>query len=211
MLFSRFKTPEICEKVIESFHGKQVGEGKDCTILQLRYADTDQQKTLKMETAQRRQFKANEYNVAVNGPDSPYRFDSPLSTFFQSPSPGNLIGQSPESPASASFSYYLHQTPAAHDAPNPPHHVGGKVQFGALPTLGVPVPAGAKVQISAPPAQPRQSSRIKIESPRESTDSNTTVTANLSSDSGDETLVCKTTPESSCSADVVLSPTKSKL
>ena len=206
---SRFKTPEICEKVIESFHGKQVGEGKDSTILQLRYADTDQQKTLKMETAQRRQFKANEYNVAVNGPDSPYRFDSPLSTFFQSPlqvrAPGHLTGQSPESQASIEFSSYLQQPSAAHEAPR------GKVQFGALPSHGIHVPAGAKVQISAPPAQLRQSSRIKIESPRESTDSNTTVTTNLSSDSEDETLVCKTSPETSCSVEVVLSPTKSKL
>lgn len=167
-----------------------------------------------METAQRRQFKANEYNVAVNGPDSPYRFDSPLSPFFQSPlqvrAPGQLNGQPPESPVSAEFSYYLQQPSAAHEASNTllPN---GKVQFGSLPIHSIPMPAGTKIQISAPPAQPRQSSRIKIESPRESTDSNTTVTANLSSDSEDETIVSKTTTEPSCSADAVLSPTKSKL
>lgn len=203
---SRFKTPEICEKVIESFHGKPVGEGKDSTVLQLRYADTDQQKTLKLETAQRRQFKANEYNAWIYGPESPYRFISPISARLQSPlqvrGPGQSLNQSPGSPASTDF-YPYSQPLVAHETQNPPLHAGGR------PTHSIP--AAVKVQLSAPPAQPRHSSRVKIESPKGSTDSNATATANSSSDSDDETLVSKPPAEKPCGADVVLSPTKSML
>lgn len=208
----RFKSHEICEKVIERFHGKAFGEGKDYTVLQLRYADTDQQKTLKLETAQRRQFKANEYNTWIYGPESPYRFISPISAHVQSPlqvrAPGQSLSQSPGSPASTDF-YAYSQPSVAHETQNPPLHAGGRVQVSSLPPRSIP--AAVEVHISAPPTQPRRSSRVKIESPKGSTDSNTTATANSSSDSDDETLVSKPTAEKSRGADVVLSPTKSML
>lgn len=82
--WSRFKSPQICEKVIQCFHGKKISNGTDFTILQLRYADTNQQKMLKMETNHRRVFKANEYNTVVYGTGSHY-FESPLSSMSMSP------------------------------------------------------------------------------------------------------------------------------
>lgn len=177
-----------------------MGEGKDCTTLQLRYADTEQQKTLKLETAQRRQFKANEYNTWIYGPESPYRFISPIPANLQSPvqirAPGQSLGQSPESPVT-------------HGTQNPLLHVEGSMQTNPLLTHSIP--ATVKVQISAPPTQPRHSSRVKIESPKGSTDSNATATANSSSESDDETLVSKPIAGKSGGADVVLSPTKSML
>lgn len=45
----RFKTPQVW-KVIESFHGKKISKETAFKILQLRYADTNQSKILKMET-----------------------------------------------------------------------------------------------------------------------------------------------------------------
>ena len=51
------------------------------TTLQLRYADTEKQKQLKTVTAEKRQFKTNEYNEVVYGPSSPWRrLYSPAST-----------------------------------------------------------------------------------------------------------------------------------
>lgn len=48
-LDQRFKSPQVW-KVIESYHGKKISRETDFRILQLRYADRDQQKMLKMET-----------------------------------------------------------------------------------------------------------------------------------------------------------------
>ena len=90
---SSFESPEICEQVIRTFNNMTVGEGKHATELQIRYADTEKQKQLKTCTAERRQFKTNEYNEAVYGPGSPYGFYSPLSATFQSPVPVRAPGQ----------------------------------------------------------------------------------------------------------------------
>lgn len=91
---SSFESPEICEQVIRTFNNMTVGEGKHATELQIRYADTEKQKQLKTCTAERRQFKTNEYNEAVYGPGSPYAFYSPLSATFQSPVPVRAPGTS---------------------------------------------------------------------------------------------------------------------
>ena len=81
----RFESPEICQKIIDTFNNKIIGEGKNATTLQIRYADTEPQKQLKTYTAEKRQFKTQEYNEAVYGPNSPYRFYSPISGTFPSP------------------------------------------------------------------------------------------------------------------------------
>ena len=61
--------------------------------LQIRYADTEDQKKLKADTAVHREFKTNEYNTAVYGPASPYQHSSPLSATYPSPllSRGNAM------------------------------------------------------------------------------------------------------------------------
>ena len=70
-----------------------MGEGENALPLQLRFADSDDQKRLKAETAKHRLFKTNEYNcVAYGDPASPwYR-----STIAQAlPSPGPVRTQMP--------------------------------------------------------------------------------------------------------------------
>lgn len=66
----RFATPEICKKVIETYNGRSVGEQGN--TISIRFADTPDQKKLKSVTAERRQYKTTEYNVAAYGPGSPY-------------------------------------------------------------------------------------------------------------------------------------------
>ena len=74
------ETHEICEDVIAKYHGQPIGE--DGNKLQIRYADTDEQKKLKNLTTERRQFKAHEYNAVVYGATSPYQYPSPTSDVF---------------------------------------------------------------------------------------------------------------------------------
>lgn len=74
------ETHDICEDVIAKYHGQPIGE--DGNKLQIRYADTDEQKKLKNLTTERRQFKAHEYNAVVFGGTSPYQYPSPTSDVF---------------------------------------------------------------------------------------------------------------------------------
>lgn len=60
-----FETREICDEIIGKFNGMAVGnEGH---VMQVRYADTPAQKELKRVTAERRQFRTNEYNIGAYG------------------------------------------------------------------------------------------------------------------------------------------------
>src|SRR3569833_2444968 len=61
----RFETREICEKVIKTFHGLALGQ--EGYVMQVRYADTPAQKELKRITAERRQYRTNEYNIETYG------------------------------------------------------------------------------------------------------------------------------------------------
>ncbi|EFW98639.1 RNA-binding protein [Grosmannia clavigera kw1407] len=63
--FARFDTRDICEKVIKHFNGITVGQ--DHFVMQVRYADTPSQKELKRITAERRQYRTNEYNIGAYG------------------------------------------------------------------------------------------------------------------------------------------------
>ena len=77
-MINSFETTDICEQIIAAFNNKVIGDGKDATTLQIRYADTEEQKKLKTYTAIKRQFKADEYNEAVYGiPFSNYSSLSP--------------------------------------------------------------------------------------------------------------------------------------
>lgn len=153
-----------------------------------------------METAERRQFKANEYNIAVTLPDSPYRFLSPASGIFPSPlqirnlAPNGMwMNQSPVSPASADC-YSFWQPSVAQEART------------------IPVQAATKVQISAPPSAARYASRVKIEAPSLGTDAATkkvpedSAAVETPPDSDEEGTGCKVT-----ASEADLSPTRSKL
>ncbi|ROT41830.1 sporulation-specific protein [Sodiomyces alkalinus F11] len=63
--FARFESREICEEIIREFSGVQVGNGP--AGLSIRFADTPSQKELKRVTAERRQFRTNEYNIGAYG------------------------------------------------------------------------------------------------------------------------------------------------
>jgi hypothetical protein len=62
---NRFETRDECEDIIKKFHGAAIGE--EAMLMQVRYADTPAQKELKRVTAERRQFRTNEYNIGAYG------------------------------------------------------------------------------------------------------------------------------------------------
>lgn len=63
--YHSFETRDVCKEVIKRFHGVAIGE--ECFIMQVRYADTPAQKELKRITAERRQYRTNEYNIGAYG------------------------------------------------------------------------------------------------------------------------------------------------
>ena len=78
-----FETPEMCREIIKEYNGKSVGE--EGNTINIRFADTPDQKKLKTVTQERRQFKTHEYNVAAFGPNSPYQQYSSLASSLSSP------------------------------------------------------------------------------------------------------------------------------
>jgi hypothetical protein len=60
-----FESRDVCDEVIKTFNGVPVGE--EGLLMNIRYADTPSQKELKRVTAERRQFRTNEYNIGAYG------------------------------------------------------------------------------------------------------------------------------------------------
>ncbi|KAL2056172.1 hypothetical protein ABVK25_003815 [Lepraria finkii] len=207
-------TPETCQQIIDAFNNKTLGEGKMATTLQIRYADTEEQKKLKTYTAEKRLFKTNEYNDVVYGPGSPWRrLYSPVSNSNSSYSPiqirapGSNVPWSTQSQASSISPPYPQTYPQS--APSYGQASSGLLQGSVTnPT----------VDVSQAPA--RHTTRINIESPsvtaaakkaaEEAVDVDSPDGAS-SSTSDEDTLVCKSKSSKSCGEDVVLCPTKSKL
>ncbi|KAF4489425.1 Sporulation-specific protein 5 [Colletotrichum fructicola Nara gc5] len=63
--FARFESRDVCDAVIKQFNGIPIGE--EGMVMNIRYADTPGQKELKRVTAERRQFRTNEYNIGAYG------------------------------------------------------------------------------------------------------------------------------------------------
>ncbi|KAK8162096.1 hypothetical protein IWX90DRAFT_289425 [Phyllosticta citrichinensis] len=65
--FARFETRDICEEVIKKFNNTPVtvSDGEEEHTIQIRYADTQEQKILKQQTAAARQFRAAEFEYGV--------------------------------------------------------------------------------------------------------------------------------------------------
>ncbi|KAL2267684.1 hypothetical protein VTJ83DRAFT_4961 [Remersonia thermophila] len=80
--FARFDTREECEEIIKKYHGASIGD--EGMLMQVRYADTPAQKELKRITAERRQFRTNEYNIGAYG-----TADVGVSPSIYSPAPWN--------------------------------------------------------------------------------------------------------------------------
>ncbi|OSS45011.1 hypothetical protein B5807_09365 [Epicoccum nigrum] len=83
--FARLESRDICEEVIKKFHNTPVSKpnGEE-HLIQIRYADTHEQKMLKQQTAAGRVFRAAEYEVGVaqaRALGTPDRYDtvSPIS------------------------------------------------------------------------------------------------------------------------------------
>jgi len=69
--FARFESREICDEIIKNFNGLPIAIGLEGNsqpmVMNIRYADTPAQKELKRVTAERRQFRTNEYNIGAYG------------------------------------------------------------------------------------------------------------------------------------------------
>ncbi|KAK4697497.1 hypothetical protein P7C71_g584, partial [Lecanoromycetidae sp. Uapishka_2] len=214
--FARFENPEVCQQIIDAFNNKDIGEGKTATTLQIRYADTTKQKELKKYTAEKRQFKTNEYNEAVYGPDSPWRRYSPLSTSTSSYSPiqirapGSAVPWSTQTQASSISPPY-----AGYPQSYAPPVLGyGQAHNGVLPIATI------KPNPDATSGPARLTTCIKIESPSVTAAAKKAAAETIvdelpeeetSSASDEDTLVCRSKSSKSCGTDVILSPTKSKL
>ena len=60
-----FENRDVCDEVIRKYNGAGIGE--EGLLMNIRYADTPAQKELKRVTAERRQFRTNEYNIGAYG------------------------------------------------------------------------------------------------------------------------------------------------
>lgn len=63
-LFSRFETRDDCEEVIRTFNNHTIKSAGEDLQMQIRYADTQEQKSLKQQTQAARQFRSAEYEVS---------------------------------------------------------------------------------------------------------------------------------------------------
>lgn len=68
--FARFDSRETCEQVIKKFHNTPLGmPGAEECLIQIRYADSQEQKQLKKHNAIARQYRADEYKLQTQGSD----------------------------------------------------------------------------------------------------------------------------------------------
>lgn len=192
--FARFETPEACQKIIEEFSGMVLDEAKNLR-LQIRYADTDEQKEFKAKTAKSRQFKSTEYNRGIAWINGTLGYQSPTAASFGSPLANNMA---------ASNTMWMSPSPISPTYPWQTQYVQSH-----------PVTAGTNTLINPVPPQARASARVKIESPSvaATTKHSSTTLVNSPTDSEEE----ETVPVSKLDFAVpikdepLLSPTKAKL
>ena len=63
--WNSFDTRDTCEEVIKSFNNHTIKSSGDDLLIQIRYADTQEQKSLKQQTQAARQFRSAEYEYAT--------------------------------------------------------------------------------------------------------------------------------------------------
>ncbi|KAI4148896.1 MAG: hypothetical protein LQ341_001452 [Variospora aurantia] len=193
--FARFETPEICHKIIEEFSGMVLDEAKNLR-LQIRYADTDEQKEFKAKTAKSRQFKATEYTRGIElFRGQLYGYPSPTAACFGSPLQANM---------SASNGMWMSPSPMSPTYPWQSQYAQSH-----------PVMAGANTLINPVPLQARASARVKIESPSmvatAKRSSTTLVNSPTDSEEEEPVPVSKLDLAVPHEEDAYVSPTKSKL
>ncbi|KAI4262844.1 MAG: hypothetical protein L6R42_001987 [Xanthoria sp. 1 TBL-2021] len=159
--FARFETHEICETIIAEFSGMLLDEAKDLR-LQIRYADTDDQKEFKAKTAKSRQFKSTEYNRSIQWM---YGYQSPTAASFGSPLQVNMP---------AANGMWMSPSPISPTYPWQSRYAQSSSNVGGPNTLINPVPlharASARVKIESPSvvATTKQSSNTLVNSPTNS-------------------------------------------
>ncbi|KAK5136575.1 hypothetical protein LTR08_002589 [Meristemomyces frigidus] len=63
--FARFENRDDCEEVVRTFNNFAIKSGGEDLQIQIRYADTQEQKSLKQQTQAARQFRSAEYEFAT--------------------------------------------------------------------------------------------------------------------------------------------------
>jgi len=63
--FARFESRDACEEVIKTFNNHSISSNDEELQIQIRYADTQEQKSLKQQTQAARQFRSAEYEYAT--------------------------------------------------------------------------------------------------------------------------------------------------
>lgn len=181
--------------------------------LQIRYADTDEQKEFKAKTAKSRQFKSTEYNRGIQWVQSQlYGYQSPTAASFGSPLQSSLpasnamwMSPSPISPTYVDFpEYKVRWLTTCHRYPWQSQYVQTQ-----------PVGTGATTLINPVPLQARASARVKIESPTVAAtakhSSTTLVNSPTDSEAEESAPVSKLDFAVPLKEDTDISPTKSKL
>lgn len=100
LTFSSFESRSDCEEIIRSFNNKTITCNNEEHTIQIRYADTQEQKHLKQTTAAARQFRSAEYEFATQA----HRTWMNGATFHD-----HMAGQENESPHMNEFEAYLGQ------------------------------------------------------------------------------------------------------
>ncbi len=63
--FARFESREACDLVIAEYNNHAIQSGDEELLVQIRFADTQEQKALKQQTQAARQFRSAEYEYAT--------------------------------------------------------------------------------------------------------------------------------------------------
>ncbi|KAK3070801.1 hypothetical protein LTR53_009806 [Teratosphaeriaceae sp. CCFEE 6253] len=107
--FSRFESREACDEVIRTFNNHAIQSNGEELLVQIRFADTQEQKALKQQTQAARQFRSAEYEYATRAwrqgrlpyagttlhqTTSPNEFDQYLGTTANVPIHGQRWAQS---------------------------------------------------------------------------------------------------------------------
>ncbi|PNS18838.1 hypothetical protein CAC42_5377 [Sphaceloma murrayae] len=95
--FARFEIRTDCEEIIREFNNKVIQHNGEDHTIQIRYADTQEQKHLKQTTAAARQFRSAEYEYATQAHRQGWRPEHNLG------SPANMA------PAGGDFENYISQ------------------------------------------------------------------------------------------------------
>lgn len=72
LVLSSFESRTACEEVIKKFNNYKVNVGGEEYTIQIRFADTQEQKQLKQQTAAARQFRSAEYEYATQAHKAGY-------------------------------------------------------------------------------------------------------------------------------------------